>query len=150
MASVNKVILIGNLGKDPELRYLPDGRAVVNFSIATSERWKDKSGAPQERTEWHNIVAYARLAEICSEFLGKGKQVYIEGRIQTRTWEKEGVKQYKTEIVAREMTMLGRKEGDGSGAGGGGARKGGPASNANAPAEAEGADPDYSDDDIPF
>ena len=108
MAGVNKVILIGRLGKDPEMRYTPDGTAIANFTIATSEEWKDKStGKKQERTEWHRIVAFRRLAEICGEYLSKGKQVYIEGRLQTRDWEdKGGNKRYTTEIVAGQMQML--------------------------------------------
>ena len=108
MAGVNKVILIGRLGKDPEMRYTPDGTAIANFTIATSEEWKDKStGKKQERTEWHRIVAFRRLAEICGEYLSKGKQVYIEGRLQTRDWEdKGGNKRYTTEIVASQMQML--------------------------------------------
>lgn len=110
MASVNKVILIGNLGKDPETRYMPDGNAVANFSIATTERWKDKNGDKQEKTEWHNIVAYRKLAEICGEYLGKGSPVYIEGRIQTRKWQdKNNNDRYITEIVADRMQMLGSK-----------------------------------------
>ena len=113
---VNKVILVGNLGRDPEIRYTPSGTAVANFSIATSEKWKDKkSGEMQERTEWHRIVAWGRLGEICGEYLNKGKQVYIEGRMQTRSWEKDGVTRYTTEVVASEMKMLGgRGGGDGS------------------------------------
>ena len=112
MAGINKAILIGRLGRDPEVRYTPDGTAVANFSIATSEGWKDKdSGEKRERTEWHRIVAFGRLGEICGEYLSKGKQVYIEGRIQTREWEdKEGVKRYTTEIVASQMQMLGSRE----------------------------------------
>ena len=112
MAGVNKVILIGRLGSDPEVRYTPSGVAVANFSIATSEEWKDKdSGEKKERTEWHRIVAWRRLGEICGEYLSKGRQVYIEGRIQTRDWEdKEGVKRYTTEIVANQMLMLGTRE----------------------------------------
>lgn len=105
--SVNKAIILGRLGKDPEIRYLTDGRATCSFSVATSERWKDKGGQQQERTEWHEIVAYERLAEICSEFLHKGREVYIEGRIRSRSWEKEGVKHYKTEIVVRELALIG-------------------------------------------
>ena len=108
MASVNKAILIGSLGKDPDVRYMPNGEAVANFSIATSENWKDKSGAKQERTEWHNIVAYRKLAEIIGEYLKKGAPVYIEGRIQTRKWQdKEGNDRYTTEIIADQMQMLG-------------------------------------------
>lgn len=122
---INKVILVGNVGRDPEIRYTPSGMAVANFSVATSEKWKDKnSGEMQERTEWHRIVAWGRLGEICGEYLSKGRQVYIEGRLQTRSWEKDGVTRYTTEIVANEMKMLGRRdEGGGtrsSGGGGGG------------------------------
>lgn len=108
MSGINKVILVGRLGKDPEVRYTPDGTAIANFSIATSEEWKDKgTGKKQERTEWHRIVAFRRLGEICGEYLSKGKQVYIEGRIQTREWEdKDGNKKYTTEIVANQMQML--------------------------------------------
>ena len=122
MASVNKVILIGNLGKDPELRYTPGGAAVTNFSIATNERWKDKNGQPQERTEWHNIVLWGRLAEIANDYLKKGSAVYIEGRLQTRSWEdRDGNKRYTTEVVAQRVLFLGgRGEGDGPAPGGGG------------------------------
>lgn len=116
MASVNKVILIGNLGKDPELRYTPGGAAVVNFPIATNERWKDKDGNQQERTEWHNIVLWGRLAEIANDYLKKGSSVYIEGRLQTRNWEdRDGNKRYTTEIVGNQMQMLGRSEAGGGG-----------------------------------
>lgn len=109
MAGVNKVILIGNLGGDPEVRYTTSGSAVATFSIATSEEWKDRtSGEKQSRTEWHRVVAFGRLGEICGEYLHKGKQVYVEGRLQTRSWEdKDGNTRYTTEIVAREMQMLG-------------------------------------------
>ncbi|MBU3643888.1 MAG: single-stranded DNA-binding protein [Candidatus Methylopumilus sp.] len=108
MASVNKVILVGNLGRDPEVRYMPNGEAVCNFSIATTDSWKDKSGQKQEKTEWHNIVMYRRLAEIAGEYLKKGRPVYIEGRLQTRKWQtKEGQDRYTTEIVAEQMQMLG-------------------------------------------
>ena len=112
---INKVILVGNVGRDPEIRYTPSGDAVANFSVATSERWKDKnSGEMQERTEWHRIVAWRRLGEICGEYLSKGRQVYIEGKIQTREWEdKDGNRRYTTEIIANEMKMLGPKEGGG-------------------------------------
>jgi single-strand DNA-binding protein len=109
MASLCKVILIGNLGKDPEVRYMPNGEAVCNFSIATTENWKDKAGVKQEKTEWHNIVAYRKLAEIMGEYLKKGSSVYIEGRLQTRKWEKDGVTRYSTEIIADNMQMLGSK-----------------------------------------
>jgi len=104
--SLNKVQLIGNLGKDPELKYTSSGVAVATFSIATSDSWKDQEGNTQERTEWHNIVAWRKLAEICGEWLKKGKRVYIEGRLQTRNYEKDGVKRYITEIVADQMIML--------------------------------------------
>lgn len=107
MASVNKVILMGSLGRDPEVRYMPNGEAVANMSIATTETWKDKSGTRQEKTEWHNIVLYRRLAEIAGEYLKKGRPVYIEGRLQTRKWEKDGVTRYSTEIVADQMQLLG-------------------------------------------
>jgi len=114
MASVNKVILVGNLGKDPESRFLPDGGAVCNFSVATTDKWKDKSGEQQERTEWHRISTFAKLAEICGEYLKKGSQVYIEGRLQTRKWQdKEGHDRYTTEIVADRMQMLGSRAGGG-------------------------------------
>ncbi|MBZ0252974.1 MAG: single-stranded DNA-binding protein, partial [Candidatus Methylomirabilis sp.] len=109
-------MLIGNLGRDPEIRYLPSGGQVANFSIATTDKWKNKEGNMEDRTEWHNIVAFGRLAEICGEYLRKGKQVYIEGRLQTRSWEdKDGNKRYMTEIVAREMQMLGRRDDAGGG-----------------------------------
>ena len=110
MASVNKVILIGNLGKDPETRYLPSGDAVANFSIATTEVFKDKSGAKQEHTEWHRISFFGRQAEIAGEYLKKGSPVYVEGRIRTRKWQdKEGVEKYSTEIVGERMQLLGGK-----------------------------------------
>ena len=112
MASVNKVILVGNLGRDPEVRYMPNGEAVCNFSIATTDTWKDKSGARQERTEWHNIVMYRKLAEIAGEYLKKGRPVYVEGRLQTRKWQtKEGQDRYTTEIIADQMQMLGGRDG---------------------------------------
>jgi single-strand DNA-binding protein len=114
--SLNKVQLIGNLGKDPEVRYTAGGQAVATFSIATNESWKDKEGNLQEKTEWHNVVAWQRLAEICGEYLKKGKKVYIEGRLQTRNYEdKEGVKRYVTEIVAQDMILLGSREGGDNG-----------------------------------
>jgi single-strand DNA-binding protein len=150
MASVNKVILVGNLGKDPESRYLPDGGAVCNFSVATTDKWKDKSGEQQERTEWHRVSTFSKLAEICGEYLKKGSQVYVEGRLQTRKWQdKEGKDRYTTEIVADRMQMLGSRAGgsesmarEPKAAPGGGdkpaAKKGG------------GASFDDMDDDIPF
>ena len=108
---LNKAILIGNLGKDPEIRYTPSGLGIANFNIATSETWTTKEGQKETRTEWHRIVAFGKLAEICGEYLSKGKQVYIEGRIQTRDWEdKDGVKRYTTEIIASQMLMLGSRE----------------------------------------
>jgi single-strand DNA-binding protein len=108
MASVNKVILIGNLGADPEVKYTPSGIAVANFNIATTEQWTDKSGEKQERTDWHRIVAWGRTGEVCGEYLHKGKQVYVEGRLQTRSWEdKEGIKRYTTEVNAFVVKMLG-------------------------------------------
>jgi single-strand DNA-binding protein len=110
MASVNKVILVGNLGKDPEVRFMPNGEAVCNFSIATTDSWKDKAGVKQERTEWHSIVMYRKLAEIAGEYLKKGRPVYVEGRLQTRKWEKDGVDRYTTEIIADSMQMLGGKD----------------------------------------
>lgn len=111
MASVNKVILIGNLGADPELRYTPGGRAVANFRMATSRSWNTKDGEKKEETEWHRIVAWDKLAEIIGEYLKKGSPVYVEGRLQTRSWEDQsGVKRYSTEIVAHEMKMLGQRQ----------------------------------------
>jgi single-strand DNA-binding protein len=137
---VNKVILIGNLGADPEVRYTPSGTKVTSFRIATTEKWKDKDGNKQERTEWHQVVTYAKLADVCGEYLAKGKQVFIEGRIQTRSWEdRDGQKRYATEIIASEMKMLGGR-GGGNKAAETGAGKGGPG-------EPSGPAPD---DDIPF
>lgn len=136
--SLNKVQLIGNLGKDPELKYTPSGVAVATFSIATSESWKDQEGNQQEKTEWHNIVAWRKLAEIVGEYLKKGKKVYIEGKIQTRSYDKDGVKRYITEIVADQLIML-----DG---GGGGKGISGSTMSEPAPASSEGP----KDDDLPF
>lgn len=118
MAGINKVILIGNLGRDPEMRYFQDGNAVANFPIATSETWQDReTGEKKEKTEWHRIVAYKRLAEICGQYLSKGRQVYVEGRLQTREWEdRDGNKRWTTEIVANTMQMLGPKPEGGGGA----------------------------------
>jgi len=111
MASVNKVIVLGNLGKDPELRHLPNGDAVCNFSLATTESWKDKDGNKQDKTEWHNVVIFRKLAEIAGEYLKKGRPVYIEGRLQTRKWQdKDGKDRYTTEIVADQMQMLGGRD----------------------------------------
>jgi len=161
MASVNKVILIGNLGRDPEVRYAPSGAAICNVTIATSRQWKNKdSGERQEETEWHRVVFYDRLAEIAGEYLKKGKSVYVEGRLKTRKWtDKDGVDKYTTEIIAQEMTMLGGREGMGGGQmddEGGGGR---PARSAPAPRPAPSPRPapkssstgfDDMDDDIPF
>lgn len=104
---INKVILVGNLGHSPDVKQLPDGNTVANISLATSERWKDKTtGEQQERTEWHRVVFFGRLAEIVDEYVKKGSKIYVEGKLQTRSWEKDGVKRYTTEIIAREMQML--------------------------------------------
>ena len=141
--SVNKAILVGNLGKDPELRYTPSGTAVCTFSLATTDRFKNKQGEQQERTEWHNIVVWAGLAEICGKYLTKGKQIYIEGRIQNRSYDdRDGNKRYITEIVANEMQMLGR-----AGDQGGGDR---PSSRDDDPSQGSQEPPFNPDDDIPF
>jgi single-strand DNA-binding protein len=161
MASVNKVILLGNLGRDPETRYTTGGDAVTNLRIATSEQWKDKSGEKQERTEWHTVVLFGRQAEIASEYLKKGRSVYIEGRLQTRKYtDKEGVEKYSTEIVADRMQLLGSaREGGGDvefGSGSGsGSRSGGGGGSGGAGGAAKGGGakkttPDDFDDDIPF
>ena len=120
MASVNKVVLIGNLGKDPETRYSPNGGAICNVRLATTRNWKDKtSGERKEETEWHSVVFYDRLAEIAGEYLKKGRPVYVEGRLKTRKWQdKEGQERYTTEIIATEMQLLGSREGMGGGGGG--------------------------------
>lgn len=145
---VNKVILVGNLGADPETRYMPSGSAVTNIRIATSESWKDKtSGEQQERTEWHNVVFFGRLAEIAAEYLRKGSQVYVEGSLRTRKWEgKDGVERYTTETVASEMQMLGGRSGGGS------APASAPSdqSRRSSPAPSSSAPSDDFDDDIPF
>ena len=126
MGSVNKVILVGNLGADPELKYAPGGRAICNLRIATTENWKDRtSGEQQERTEWHRVVLFGRLGEVAAEYLRKGSQVYIEGSLRTRKWtDKQGTERYSTEIVGNDMQMLGSR-GSGGGGGGGGERSGG-------------------------
>jgi len=152
MAGVNKVIIVGNVGRDPELRSTQSGQAVATFSVATSERFKDKEGQPQERTEWHRVVAWGRLAEICGEYLRKGKQVYVEGRLQTRDWEdKDGHKRYTTEVIANVMQMLGRRGEDGGSFGDEGSSRGGSAGGgdptAQAPATSSGGP---GDDEIPF
>lgn len=125
MASINKVILIGNLGRDPEVRYMPDGAAITNITIATSSKYKNKSGEMVEETEWHRVTFFSRLAEIAGEYLKKGRSVYIEGRLKTRKYtDKDGVEKYATDIIANEMQMLGTREGMGGGdeGGGGGGR----------------------------
>jgi len=154
---VNKVIIVGNLGKDPETRYMPSGSAVTNLSIATTEAWKDKqSGDQQERTEWHKVAMFGRLAEIAAEYLRKGSQVYIEGKLRTRKWQdKEGKDRWTTEIVADEMQMLGSKGGGGAagagaGAMGGAAAAGGSSGGGRAAVNDSGAPPGDFDDDIPF
>jgi single-strand DNA-binding protein len=146
MASVNKVILIGNLGKDPEIRTTPQGTSLARFSLATTTTWKDASGAKQERTEWHDIVAWEKLAQICGEYLHKGKMVYVEGSLQTRSWEDQnGQKRYKTEVKASNVVMLSRREdGARSGSGGGAARE-----VADAPEVTVASGAGY-DDDVPF
>lgn len=116
---INKVILIGNLGKDPEVRYSQSGTAIASFSVATTETWKKQDGGKEEQTEWHRIVAFGRLGEICGEYLSKGSKVFIEGRLQTRKWDdRDGNTRYTTEIVAREMKMLSPRGGEGGGGGG--------------------------------
>ncbi len=142
MSGVNKVILVGRLGADPEVRYTPGGAAVANFRMATSENWT-KDGEKQERTEWHKIVAFGKLGEICGEYLAKGKQVYIEGRIQTRSWEdKDGNKRWMTEIVANNMQMLGSP--------GEGVHAPVPQSNEEATASSSVKEAEFSEEDIPF
>jgi single-strand DNA-binding protein len=147
---VNKVILVGNLGADPETRYMPSGGAVTNIRVATSESWKDKqTGDPQERTEWHRVAMFGKLAEIAAEYLRKGSQVYLEGSIRTRKWQdKEGNDRYSTEIVANEMQMLGGRA-DSSAPARAGKSSSRDNSEAGAAAVAEGP-PDEFDDDIPF
>lgn len=126
MASVNKVILIGNLGRDPELRYTQSGQAVANFSLATTERFSTRDGDRQERTEWHRIVTWGRTAELCAQYLSKGRSVYLEGRLQTNEWEdKEGQKRRTTEIVATTVQFLGGRGGGQGGSSGGGGGSGG-------------------------
>ncbi len=152
MASVNKVILVGNLGADPEVRYLPNGDAVTNIRVATTESWKDKNtGEKKELTEWHRVVFYRKLAEIAGQYLKKGSQVYIEGRIRTRKWQgQDGQDRYTTEIEANEMQMLGRREGVGDAPreSGGGRPASRPAASNNA-SQSDGGFGDV-EDDIPF
>ena len=153
---VNKVILVGNLGADPETRYTPSGTAITSIRIATSESWKDKtSGEQQERTEWHRVKFFGRLAEIAAEYLKKGGQVYVEGKLRTDEYEKDGFKRYSTDIIADEMQMLGSRGGAGGESGGGGgerrergrARGPQPGPTRNVPAAPSDA---FEDDDIPF
>ncbi len=154
--SVNKVILLGNIGKDPEVKFLPSGQAVANLTLATNERFKDKAGEWQDRTEWHNLVAYAKLAEIIRDYVKKGAKLYVEGRIQTRSWDdkESGQKKYRTEIIVSDITLLsGRGEGESSGGSTGYARSGATASfdqRPPAPAEDYGQSAEITDDDIPF
>src|SRR2546421_12689598 len=152
MASVNKVIIIGNLGRDPETRYMPDGGAITNISIATTDKWKDKAGEMQEKTEWHRIAFFGKLAEIAGEYLKKGSQVYVEGRLQTRKWQdKDGQDKYTTEIVANVKQMLGPPQGMGGGDREGAAPRAERTQAAEAkPAKAGGGKFDDFEDDIPF
>ena len=159
---INKVILIGNLGRDPETRYAQNGTAVTSFSVATSESWRDRTtGENQERTEWHNVVCFARLAEIAGEYLRKGSKVYIEGSLRTNSWEQDGQKRYKTDIHARELQMLDSRGGMGGMPAGQGSQggydqpSGAPSGFANSPAGPADNAPTFSDDtnfedDIPF
>ena len=144
MAGVNKAILVGNLGSDPEVRATPGGQRVANFRLATSRSWTGQDGQRQEKTEWHSIVAWGKLADICERYLVKGKQVYVEGRIETRSWQdKEGQTRYKTEIICEQMQMLGRA-GDRNGEPAGEAPRGAPTEENMAPAGGN------ADDDLPF
>jgi len=148
---INKVILVGHLGRDPEVRYSPNGAAIANITVATSEGWKDKqTGEQQERTEWHRVVFFSRLAEIAGEYLRKGSQVYIEGRLQTRKWQdKEGQDRYTTEIVANEMQMLGGRGGS-AGQSSSSSSQFDQSEPASAPNKSAAKDFDDFDDDIPF
>lgn len=170
--SVNKVILVGRLGQNPEVRYTPAGAAVANFSVATNESWTDKSGQKQERTEWHKVVVWGKLAELCNQFLAKGRQVYLEGRLQTRQWQdKDGQTKYTTEIQAQTIQFLGGERGAGmgqgmdqgmgqsmgggnygQGGGGGGYSRGAPqGAGPSGPGPQFGAEePSFTEDDIPF
>lgn len=157
--SVNKVILVGNVGKEPEVKFAPSGTAIANFSIATTERFKDKGGEWQDRTEWHNLVAYQRTAEIIRDYVKKGSKIYVEGRIQTRSWDDQasGQKRYRTEIIVNELVLLSGRDGEGSG--GGFSRSGGFDQRSNTASFDQrgpsGADDlahsaEITDDDIPF
>jgi single-strand DNA-binding protein len=151
---VNKVILVGNLGRDPEVRSTPSGQSVASFSLATSRRWRDKNGNRQEETEWHNIVVWGKQAEIAGQYLKKGKQIYLEGRLQTRSWEdrQSGEKKYRTEVVCDNFQMLGQRGDDMGGGGGGGGSYGGGSSydegGGGSSGGGYGGEPE--DDDIPF
>ncbi|MBY6104869.1 single-stranded DNA-binding protein [Ferrimonas balearica] len=157
---INKVILVGNLGQDPDVRYMPNGNAVANITVATSETWKDQQGQRQERTEWHRVVLFRRLGEIAGEYLKKGAKVYIEGKLQTRKWkDQNGQERYTTEIVADQMQMLDSRGGQDSGQQGGGQQSGGQSRPAqqSAPAQSQGGNQNFTpdldegwDDDIPF
>ena len=154
---INKVILVGNLGDDPETRYTPSGTAITTIRIATSESWKDKqTGEQQERTEWHRVKFFGRLAEVAGEYLKKGGQVYVEGRLRTEEYEKDGVKRWSTDIVADEMQMLGSRGGEGGMSGGGERRERGPARGPQSapahstPASAPPVNDNFDDDEIPF
>jgi single-strand DNA-binding protein len=152
MAGVNKVIIVGNLGRDPEVRYTPDGTAVANFSVATSDQWTDKqTGEKKERTEWHRIVAWRRLGEICGEYLSKGRQVYVEGKLQTRSWEQDGVTRYSTEIIASDVQFIGGR-GGAAGPGAQGGTQGGGQDRGQRADQGYPEPPmaDTQDDDIPF
>lgn len=153
--SVNKVILLGNLGKDAELSYLPSGQAVSKFSVATNRRYKDKNGEWQEETEWHNIVLWGKAAESVSQYLTKGQRVYVEGRIKSRTWEgRDGNKHYATDIVAEQVVLAsgrgGAEEGGGAPRTAQSARAAAPSAGPTAAAPEEGLTPEITDDDIPF
>ncbi len=153
---INKVIIVGNVGGDPETRYMPSGSAVTNLTVATNESWKDKqTGEKKERTEWHRVAMFNRLAEIAAEYLRKGSQVYIEGKLRTRKWQdKDGQDRYTTEIIADEMQMLGGRGGDfgggGGGGGGGSSSRGSSGSSQDSGGAPPHPGPDDFDDDIPF
>ncbi|MBZ5496772.1 MAG: single-stranded DNA-binding protein [Acidobacteriia bacterium] len=150
MSSLNKVMLIGRLGKDPEIRYTPDGAPVANFSLATGEFWTDKSGTRQERTEWHNIVAWNKLADLSKRYLAKGRQVYIEGRLRTREWDdKDGNKRRTTEVVANQMVLLGSRP-EGMEAGTAPMQRSAPGPEPGMAPSPGPADVEITDDDIPF
>jgi single-strand DNA-binding protein len=155
MGSVNKVILVGNLGADPELKYTPSNRALCSLRIATTEVFKDKSGQKQEKTEWHRVTVWGDQAENCSKYLAKGRSVYIEGRLQTRSYDKDGQKHYATDVVADRVVFLSSGGGAGAGSGGGGGggegrRQGGGMSRDSGPADDTEVGGPPSDDDIPF